>query len=233
MERCSLGVWAKRGPPPCIPPGEPLRPLPTADAGTRASFPRVFADKTDLVILPSHHQGILLRTRPCGSVTQGRSGKEIELSKGWGGGGGGGRRPQLPRAPWATGGDRPLRVLWTLVGQTPGELRVAALKNQEVPRLPLCLLETGLPPSCPMHKSTVCAHGVVLASGTRYLRGGPSGWRVLPEARQGDGPRDWRLRGPPWRKLGTRQPRPLPAHPLQPDPPVPVGSGHPPPRRGH
>lgn len=55
--------------------------------GPGASLAHVFADKTELVILPSHHQGILLRMQRCGSVTQGRSGKEIELSKGWAGGG--------------------------------------------------------------------------------------------------------------------------------------------------
>lgn len=128
---------------------------------------------------------------------------------GWRGGGGTVDGGPSCREPPGRRVDGPLRVLWTLVGQTPGELRVAALKNQEVPRPPLCLLETGLPPSCPMHKSTVCAHGVVLASGTRYLGGGPSGWRVLPEAGQGDGPRGWRLAGASLEEAGhTAAPSP-------------------------
>lgn len=75
-----------------------------------------------------------------------------------------------------------------LVGQTQGDLRVAALRKQEgaapapAAPWPFVHLQTELPPSCPVHKSTVCAHGVVLASGTRYLGGGLSGWCDLPEA---------------------------------------------------
>lgn len=62
---------------------------------------------------------------------------------------------------------------------SPGDLRVAALRKQEgallAPATPLVPLETKLPAILPLHKSTVCVHGVVLPSGTRYLGGGPSG----------------------------------------------------------
>ena len=107
-------------------------------------------------------------------------------------------------------------------------------------------LEIALPAILSLHKSTLCAHGVVLASGTRYLGGGPSGnsevspkpaWAMDVGLEAGWG-------GPPRREVGQRQPRPIPAtwpgalallcwDPLQPGPPslrseaaVPLSDGH-------
>lgn len=91
--RCSRGVRVKQA--------SPARQLqhagvPPPPHGRCRGLRAVFADKTELVIPPSHHRGILLRMWPCGSVTRGRSGKEIELSKGWGGGGRGPLRTEGP-----------------------------------------------------------------------------------------------------------------------------------------
>lgn len=102
---------------------------------------------------------------------------------GWGREGGPcGRRAQHAENPLGDGWKWATPWPWTLAGQTQGHPGMATLRKQEgaAPALPplwrfVHLLETELPPSCPAHKSTVCAHGVVLASGTRYLGGGPSG----------------------------------------------------------
>ena len=121
--RCSLRVRGNRGPP---------RHLP--DAATAAPSPRQMQGAGDLLLLHVWRQnracdpallpqGHLAETRPFGSVTRGRSGKEIELSKGWGGGGWeateiGGRG--LPRTPWGDAWRRATPRAMDTGGTDPG-----------------------------------------------------------------------------------------------------------------
>lgn len=104
-----------------------------------------------------------------------------------------GRGPAWLRAPRVLDGDPRSTSLWTLVGHTQCMVGVQAVLTDASPTLPtpsshLSTQRQICPPSCPMHKSTLCAHGVVLASGTRYLGGGPSGNGVVSgRAGQADG----------------------------------------------
>lgn len=118
------GLWAAGRP-------EPLRPCgwTEASAGGRG-LPSLACLETKQTLLSCPPApGILLRTRPMRSVTRGRSGEEIELSKGRRGGGEGGPDAEdggasTAERPLGEDGARPLRVpvdiggrrlLWSLV----------------------------------------------------------------------------------------------------------------------
>lgn len=162
-----------------------------ANAGGRGlPSPSCLETKQTLLSCPPA-PGILLRTRPFRSVTLGRSGEEIELSKRWWGEGGRG----APETPVAEDGGARTAESPRGGGRSPATPRAHGRS----------LLDVGLPHP-PAHSSGHLspADGSVrrpvpgtkhplfswggLTSGTRYLGGGPGGnWEVSQRAGQVDG----------------------------------------------
>lgn len=179
-----------------------------ANAGGRGlPSPSCLETKQTLLSCPPA-PGILLRTRPFRSVTLGRSGEEIELSKRWWGEGGRG----APETPVAEDGGARTAESPRGGGRSPATPRAHGRCwmsgcHAHPPTLPvICPPQTGLSAVLSRAQSTLCSPGVV--SHLEHVT-----WEVV-QAETGRFPKEpgrlmdgsWRPMGPLRREVGKPQP---------------------------